>query len=285
MNYVCVKCKKKDNNIPLVFKENLFFCKNCQSEYPIEQGIIQFVPPNMIEGELYRYYNEEYEGDNPEWHLKDAEWKYKQMKPMLAHIEHLERVVDVGIGAGAILMKLSEDFCIAESVGVDLSISILKQTKTHASNFTLIQAESSNLPFETKWFDLVLLIDILEHVPHPLETLLEAKRVSEYIFIKVPLEISFKNFIKKKFFGIDWKEEFGHLHKYSEKAFNELITETRLKHVEAKTAKAPLSLYENISVFKSFLIVLFNGIDKLFHLKQYQLNESNLFILCRSEQT
>ena len=284
MKYLCVECKKKDKYIPLVLKENLFFCENCQSEYPIEQGIIKFVSPNMIEGELYKYYNEEYEGDNPEWHLKDAEWKYKQMKPMLAHIKHLERVVDVGIGAGAILKKLSEDFCIEESVGVDLSISILKQTKIHASNFTLIQAESSNLPFETKWFDLVLLIDTLEHSPYPLKTLLEAKRVSEYIFIKVPLEVSLKNFIKKKLFKIDWKEEFGHLHKFSEKIFNEMITETRLKSVEAKTAKAPLSLYENSSVLKSFFIVLFNGIDKLFRLKQYQFNESNLFILCRSEQ-
>lgn len=240
--------------------------------------------PGAIEKNLYSYYNEAYEEHNPDWHRRDTEWKFEHIKPMVEKLGPFKNVVDIGTGTGTILKRISQEFRVEEAAGVDISQPILKQAKNHAPEFSFIQAESSSLPFETKYFDLSLLIDVLEHSPYPLLTLQEAKRVSEYVFIKVPLEVSLKNSIKKKLFKVSWEEEFGHLHKYSEKRFLESLLESGLQAVASQTVKAPLALYENPSALRKFLIVLFNSIDGIFRLKRYPFNESNLFILCRSEE-
>lgn len=85
-------------------------------------------------------------------------------------------VLDVGCGAGFISNKLAEEGY--RLTGIDQSASSLRVAERHASKeVRYVQADAMALPFPAASFDVVLLLDVLEHVEDPAAVIAEAVRV------------------------------------------------------------------------------------------------------------
>jgi ubiquinone/menaquinone biosynthesis C-methylase UbiE len=81
-------------------------------------------------------------------------------------------VLDVGCGFGAYGLIVQN--CGARmSVGIDINREYIK--KSHLS--LSILADAHALPFRDSCFDIVLMVEILEHLSHEMKALREAKRV------------------------------------------------------------------------------------------------------------
>ncbi|MBC7531874.1 MAG: 3-demethylubiquinone-9 3-O-methyltransferase [Oligoflexus sp.] len=88
------------------------------------------------------------------------------------------KILDVACGAGLISNKLATFGY--EIHGIDQSVSSIEVAKRHApsgSNVNYLAGDAFDLPYPDASFDVVMLLDFLEHVEEPGKAILEASRV------------------------------------------------------------------------------------------------------------
>lgn len=117
-----------------------------------------------------------YQDDSHAIALLKAESKQK-LKYVREFLPKDSKILDVGCGAGFIANPLSRDGHTVK--GIDLSENSLLVAKKYSSG-SLAQFEAQNaysLKEKDASFDIVLLLDVLEHVENPKQVISEANRV------------------------------------------------------------------------------------------------------------
>jgi SAM-dependent methyltransferase len=98
------------------------------------------------------------------------------------------RVLEVGVGEGEVMAHLRDRFPDVPMIGLDLPDHELAKGWRSAAMSCLF-GDGTALPFPDNAFDLVLAIEVLEHVPGPDAALLELSRVcSDRLIASVPFE-------------------------------------------------------------------------------------------------
>jgi ubiquinone/menaquinone biosynthesis C-methylase UbiE len=116
----------------------------------------------------------------------------KRKRQILKYISLKEKtILDIGCGNGLYTIALAS--LVKNSVGVDIRSKVLieaTKSKTRLDgNTEFIRASAENLPLRDSTFDVVLLVEMLEHVQSEEMTLNEANRVLKdggYLVIYVP---------------------------------------------------------------------------------------------------
>ena len=107
--------------------------------------------------------------------LEDFYWWFKgRRKIVLSAMKGIEakNILDVGCGTGGNL-TLFNGFV----VGLDISSQALELAQKRKPDAVLCRGEAENLPFKDESFDLVLALDLLEHLPDDIKGLSEMYRV------------------------------------------------------------------------------------------------------------
>ncbi len=98
------------------------------------------------------------------------------------------RVLEVGCGEGRQLTAIGDRYPDAALVGLDLPDVELEEAWSAVPS-QMVQASALDLPFADNTFDLVLAIEVLEHLPDPAQAIREIARVaSDAVVISVPWE-------------------------------------------------------------------------------------------------
>lgn len=138
-----------------------------------------------------------------------------------------QRILDVGCGEGFTMHELREDRIQARMVGVDFSPTALAWNQTHQmARSPLNVADVHHLPFPDESFDLVLCLEVLEHLPDSTLGLCELLRVArDYVLVSVPHEPFFRgaNFLRGKHVRALGNDP-EHLHNYTGRAFRRLVS-------------------------------------------------------------
>ena len=124
---------------------------------------------------------------------------------------NFNRVLEIGAGEGAILQNLSNRKFSKELYALEISSSGVKNIKDRNifGMKDISTFDGYNTNFKDKFFDLVILSHVVEHVEHPRLLLYAANRISKYVFVEVPLEDNYS--IKKNFLF----NKVGHLNYYN----------------------------------------------------------------------
>lgn len=85
------------------------------------------------------------------------------------------RILDAGCGDGRFLVFCQREAPEALAIGID--VSRIRVRRTAEKGFIVSQADVENLPFANQTFNLVLLIEVIEHTWHPEAVLAEVARV------------------------------------------------------------------------------------------------------------
>jgi len=177
---------------------------------------------SVINNELYHDLGDEWykASDHPIALLrKEATFKTHWILDQLREFSPAStRVLDIGCGAGFISNAMAEKKW--QVCGIDLSESSLEVAKKfdRSRQVQYLKGDAHALPFEDSLFDIVMCLDVLEHVSDPAKAIKEAARVlkpSGIFFFHTMNRNLISYFVALK--GVEWfvKNTPRHLHVYS----------------------------------------------------------------------
>ncbi|HET6954582.1 MAG TPA: class I SAM-dependent methyltransferase [Acidimicrobiales bacterium] len=145
-------------------------------------------------------------------------------------------VLEVGVGEGEVSARVRDRWPAATVVGVDLPDPDLAAHWRQRA-ITGLFADIARLPFPSKAFDLVLAIEVLEHVPDPDAALAELNRLSRgHVVVSVPREPIWRvaNMARGKYLGALGNTP-GHIQHWSRRGF---VRQVRA-HLDVVTVRTP----------------------------------------------
>lgn len=155
----------------------------------------------------------EYLAHNPTWGEEDSPWKAQKIYHLLSrHGIVPQKVCEVGCGAGGILAALRD--CLPPTcrlVGYDITPVLEDFWKKHSdTGITFILGDFlESDPHEC--YDIILLIDVLEHLENPFAMLRGVRRRARWFVFHIPVELQAIGALRGSPFMLA-RNTVGHLH-------------------------------------------------------------------------
>jgi hypothetical protein len=171
------------------------------------------------------YTSAEYLKRNPDWHVEESPWKAKHILRILRKNSLSPQFIcEVGCGAGEVLKQLQDQLdSSCRFVGYDISPDALELTRTRA-NDRLEFKLADILKEDSPRFDLLMLLDVIEHVEDYFTLLRGIRARAEYKIFHIPLDLSVQTVLRRA--GLtkvrDW---YGHIHYFNKQIALCLLSE------------------------------------------------------------
>ncbi len=188
---------------------------------------------------LDRYLNGDYAQKNPDWDSADASWKAGKLYQLLVdHDCQPSSIVEVGCGSGAVLVALRGYFPQASLAGFDIAPEAKRFWG--GPNATGIRFELADyLALEAPVPDLVLVLDVLEHLGNPWEFLARLRQRAKLVAIHFPLDLSALSVLRETPL-LQVRDKVGHLHYFTRGLALSLLQESGFEIIEARYTGAAL---------------------------------------------
>lgn len=188
---------------------------------------------------LERYLNGDYAEKNPDWDSADAPWKAEKIAQILkAHQITASSIVEVGCGSGAVLASLQERYPAARMEGYDIAPDAQRfwnLTSNEGISFTL----ADYLQLDTAIPDVVLVIDVLEHLGNPWDFLSRLRKRARLVVCHIPLDLSAVSVARERPL-LHVRNKVGHLHYFTRNLAVALLEESGYEVIEARYTNASL---------------------------------------------
>jgi cyclopropane fatty-acyl-phospholipid synthase-like methyltransferase len=199
------------------------------------------------------YTQGEYLKNNPTWHTEDSRWKASQITKCIKR-NNLDpsSICEVGCGAGEILNQLHSNMANNVSFyGYEISPQAynlcIRREKTRLKFFL-----KDILKAETVFFDLVLIIDVIEHIEDCFTFLRNLHSKGQFKMFHIPLSISAQTAIRNTPI-ISCRRTFGHIHDFTKDTALELLKETGYEIIDYFYTPAATDLRRS---FKSTILCI-----------------------------
>ena len=161
-----------------------------------------------------RYISKEYLELNPTWDSEDSPWKALHVLEMLrAHDLYPRNLADIGCGAGQVLAELKKSLPDTDMMGFDIAPDAQAFWKQKAvSGITLRLGDFFQLAEEH--YDVLLLLDVLEHVRDPHDFLEKLKTYGDHFIIHLPLDLSASSVLREEPL-LYVRRKVGHIHYFT----------------------------------------------------------------------
>lgn len=181
---------------------------------------------------LDQYIDGNYQEKHQDWHLGDAIHKVNDIKFSVKSLlateskEHL-KIADVGAGVGGVLFELTQwlhrDYpkLSVEAIAFEISPFAVQKGR---EIFPTLDLRQELLQNTQDIFDLVLLIDVLEHLENPWEMLRTVHQKSRYMIVRQPLLENVSNFRHRNYHHE--REHWGHISYFNYYSFLDMAQAT-----------------------------------------------------------
>lgn len=185
------------------------------------------------------YEDGQYLANNPTWHEQDSPYKATWIRSLLVR-EGVDprRVAEIGCGSGGILRSLAESLPDATFDGFDISPQAVELAgrKSHPR----VRIHHGMLPEESTW-DLLMAIDVLEHMEDPASFLREMRSRTSLLAVHLPLDISLQTVARLKPL-VERRARLGHIHMYVRETARALVEENGWVVVQERYTAGALEL-------------------------------------------
>ena len=135
-------------------------------------------------------------------------------------------ILEIGVGEGHVMRRVHERFPGVPMTGLDLPDDALSD-EWEGLGLPCLFGDATALPFPDDGFDLVLAIEVLEHVPGPERALAELARVCRGTLVaSVPFEPIWRagNMARRRYVK-DWGNTPGHVNHWTRWGFRRFVGE------------------------------------------------------------
>jgi len=215
-------------NICTKFGLNLVKCKHC--------GLV-YANPRLIEEEIFERYEsplffEEYlTALNATSTSFDLGFIRSHYYFIIGLIDRFfapgKKLLDVGCGAGFFLKIAGETGWNAE--GIEIS-KVASEYAKNVVNVNVYRSKLEDIKFSTESFDLVTMLDIIEHLTDPLRTLEETYRILKSQGIVIVSTPDVRS-LSRMFLGKHWAilSPAEHLYNFSKKTLHAVLSEANFR--------------------------------------------------------
>jgi len=196
-----------------------FLCK-CKSNHPVMNKIKKISVPKIVSME-----NSWYELADPKhfW----MRWRFKIIhKNIHKFINSQTKILEIGCGNGAVMKQFHDSIhCVID--GCDINADAFKEMHSIPGNVFLYDIYDQN-PDLIKKYDIVLLLDVIEHLDNDQEFLEKALmhlKQGGLIVMSVPA---------KKFLYSNYDLLIGHKRRYNIKSINQLFRTLNVDVIQVK---------------------------------------------------
>lgn len=189
------------------------------------------------------YSSGKYLENNPGWHTADSPWKARQILLMMErHGLQPGSLCEVGCGAGEILSQLHDELHEAEFFGYEVSPQAYELCSKRAKERLRFFLE--DLLETRERFDLLLCIDVFEHIPNYLVFLEKLRAHAGKFIFHIPLDLSLLTILRparllKTRYGV------GHLHTFNYELALAVLKDTGYEIVDSFFTAGGLELPKN----------------------------------------
>jgi SAM-dependent methyltransferase len=173
-----------------------------------DDAIGTYTPKNPTEA---TYTSGKYAARHPDWHVEDSPWRAAQiLRLMRSNRLEPRTICEVGCGAGEILRQLQDklnDECAL--FGYDISPQAIKLAQGRANKRLTFKLADIREERDV-YFDLLLVICMLEHLEDIYGFLRDIRERSEYKIFQIPLELSVWAALRRGALEAPWRH--GHRH-------------------------------------------------------------------------
>jgi len=163
---------------------------------------------------------------NPEWHSDESPFKAAQILRMLErHRLKPKSIAEVGCGAGEVLKRLQGKMnSDCRFWGYDISPQALKMCESRANE--RLQFKLADISQEEgTFFDMILVLDVIEHVEDYFSLLRGMRPRSDLKIFHFPLDLSVQAVLRKRGL-LKRRELYGHIHYFTNETALETLQDT-----------------------------------------------------------
>lgn len=180
------------------------------------------------------YNNGDYLTKNPTWDDDFAPWKAAMVNRLIGKNDiKFNSVVEVGCGAGGILEYLQKQYPTVKNLkGYDISeaaINLANQKKLN--NISFFNEDFLALP-HTETADLLLCIDVVEHIDDFYGFLQKLKPKGKQFIFHIPLDLCCRTILKPHVL-LTQRQLVGHIHYFSEEMVAWALKDTGYQIMDA----------------------------------------------------
>jgi len=162
--------------------------------------------------------------DNPTWDIEDSPWKAgKVLEVIRKNRLKPSSVCEVGCGAGAILAELDNALKGVKLYGYDISPGAAVFWEQYANKGISFEV-GDFFENNTKYHDLILILDVIEHIADPWEFLEKLKTHGKTFLFHIPLDLSAQNVLRETPI-LEARRQVGHIHYFTKNLALELLEE------------------------------------------------------------
>lgn len=164
----------------------------------------------MIVASMYE--SGEYLKNNPQWHVEDSDWKAAHIGTLIDRLGLPHgNVCDIGCGVGEVIRRLSERYPDSSFEGYDYAEAALELARSRET--VNCKYVAGGIP-QGKRFDIVMALDVLEHVEDCFSFLRALRGVAATKIFHIPLDMSALGIAMNR--PIRERGNVGHLHYFSQ---------------------------------------------------------------------
>jgi len=184
------------------------------------------------------------------WHAEDSPWKAEQiLRIMKKNSLRVESIMEIGCGSGAILHELSKNNNFKEVLfsGYDISPQAIEMANK-IENEKIKFYQEDVLSKENIYSDLLLIIDVFEHVPDYMGFIEGCKKRAEYKIYHVPLDIHVSSVFRNSF--IKNRYTIGHIHYFTAESAIATLRDSGHEIIDYFYTNPTFGLFEEHPTFK-----------------------------------
>jgi len=178
-----------------------------------------------------KYASNDYLQHNPTWDIEDSPWKAVYVAKILRNVEFdIGTICEIGCGAGGVLAELRHSYPQVKLYGYDIAPDAARFWEKHEKSGISFQV-GDFFVLNQKHYDVILLLDVIEHVADPFTFLFKLHGMAKYYVFHIPLDLSASSVVRERPL-LNSRQEVGHINYFTKNLALSLLKECNFEIIK-----------------------------------------------------